>query len=333
MIAKLPTQALVCNSPKSCCRTYYFAMQSIRLGLGPHAQFSHTALVTCLGYDSRGNQVLSIDPKANSAITVFDGASRAIQTQQHLRQAGQGQNPPVDNQTLLPGGSAYVVTTMVLDGNGRQTQLVDDRGGTTLFAYDTMDREVTMTFHDGSTRTSVYDEADNVVLYTDENGNQFTNAFDALGRKVSVDIAVAAGVSPTTQSQSFRYDGLSRMTCALNSDEPLTSQPAGINSTVTLVYDSLGRVVEEAAGLRQQYPLRDQHGLYFLPRDAVPVSGHHRGPGPHDRQRLRPALSPHADAGRQRQHRLLELLRPLAAGQGAVGQRPDLHLAEQRANQ
>ena len=112
------------------------------------------------------------------------------------------------------------MTTIILDGNGRQTQLIDDRGDITLFAYDTLDREVTMTFHDGSTRTNVYDEADDVVTYTDENGSVFNNTFDALGRKISVAIVPATdnGVSTTTTGQSFQYDGLSRMTSAVDTD-------------------------------------------------------------------------------------------------------------------
>ena len=55
---------------------------------------STSTLISCFAYDSRGNRVLSVDPKGNSSVAVFDGASRTIQTQQHLRQAGQGQNPP-----------------------------------------------------------------------------------------------------------------------------------------------------------------------------------------------------------------------------------------------
>jgi YD repeat-containing protein len=124
---------------------------------------STSTLISCFALDSRGNRVLAVDPKGNSSITVFDGASRTIQAQQHLRQKGQGGNPPAANATLLPGGGASIVTTMILDGNGRQTQLIDDRGDITLFAYDTLDREVAMTFHDGSTRTNVYDEADDVI--------------------------------------------------------------------------------------------------------------------------------------------------------------------------
>ena len=213
---------------------------------------STATLISCTGYDSRGNPVLSVDPKGNSSIAVFDGAGRTIQRQQHLRQAGQGQNPPVNNGTLLPGGGASVVTTMILDGNGRQTQLIDDRGDITLFEFDTLDREVKMTFHDGSTRTSVYDEDGDLITFTDENGSQFNNTFDALGRKTAVDIVVSTGtgqnVSTTTQSQSFQYDGLSRTTLALDSDQRLVNQGASgaVNAKVTLAYDSIGRLLEES---------------------------------------------------------------------------------------
>ena len=138
-------------------------------------------------------------------------------------------------------GACDLSATPILDGNGRQTQLIDDRGDITLFEYDTLDREVKMIFHDGSTRSSVYDEAGDVTGFTDENGSLFANTFDALGRKRTVNITVAggAGVSNATTSQSFEYDGLSRMTDAQNNGS------AGM-SEVKLVYDSLGRVLEDA---------------------------------------------------------------------------------------
>ena len=126
----------------------------------------------------------------------------------------------------------------VLDGNGRLTQLIDDRGDITLFQFDTMDRQTIMTFHDGSTRTNVYDEANDVVTYTDENGSVFSNTFDPLGRKTAVAISPASGIGGTT-AQSFQFDGLSRLTFARDS--------VGItNADVTTVYDSLSRLLEES---------------------------------------------------------------------------------------
>jgi YD repeat-containing protein len=227
---------------------------------GPFWQLSGSTLVTVTGYDSRGNRVLSIDPKGNSSITEFDGVSRTIQTQQHLRQTGQGQNPPAANETFLPGAGASVTTTILLDGNGRQTQLIDDRGDITLFEYDTEDREVKMIFHDGSTRTSVYDEADDVVTFTDENGSVFQNTFDALGRKTAVAITRAAGVVGTT-AQAFQFDGLSRTTFARDT-------VGSTNADVTLVYDSLGRVLEDSQAFAGH--VRNATNTAFA---SYPVSG------------------------------------------------------------
>ncbi len=292
---------------------------------GPFWQLSGSTLVNCLGYDSRGNRALSIDPKGNSSITVFDGASREIQTQQHLRQKGQGQNPPAVGDTFLPAGGASVVTTMILDDNGRQTQLIDDRGNVTFFEYDTEDREVKMIFHDGSARTSVYDEAGDVINFTDEIGNRFTNTFDALGRKIAVAITLAAGVSNTTTSQSVRYDGLSRMTDVQNNGA------AGL-SEVALTYDSLGRVLEDGQsyGGQTRYATNSAFTSYPVTQFTFPAA--HRQCEA-DRQQLRPALSPHAGSGQQWQHCLMELLWAFAPGAGVAGQRSDLHMDEQRGDQ
>ena len=180
-----------------------------------------------LGYDSRQNQILTVDPKGNTALAVVDGALRGVQTQRHLRIAGQGANPPVADQSnaalarstgpvgatgsFLPAAAACIVTTSILDGNDRLKKLVDDRGSNTFFGYDTLDRQFQMTFHDGSTRVNVFDLAGDVTTYTDENGSRFTNVFDPLGRKAGVGIVCASGVVGTT-AQAFQFDGISRMT-------------------------------------------------------------------------------------------------------------------------
>ena len=241
---------------------------------GPFWQLSGSTLVTVTGYDSRGNRVLSVDPKGNSSVTVFDGASRTIQTQQHLRQAGQGQNPPAANGTFLPGGGASITTTMLLNGNGRQTQLIDDRGNVTLFAYDTMDREVQMTFHDGSTRESVYDEAGDVVTFTDENGVGLSKHLRRPGAEDGRGRHARRGRRRHDRRKPLQYDGLSRMTFARDA-------VGATNADVTLVYDQPGPRAGGFAGLRRPRPQRDQHGLHLPSGDAV-----HLPQRPGDRQRL-----------------------------------------------
>ena len=66
---------------------------------------STSTLISCSAYDSRGNRVLTVDPKGNSSVAVFDGASRTIQTQQHLRQAGPGRQPAGRRQTFCPAAA------------------------------------------------------------------------------------------------------------------------------------------------------------------------------------------------------------------------------------
>ncbi len=147
-------------------------------------------------------------------------------------------SPPEPDSTFLAYGGASITTSMLYDGNSRVRQLVDDKGSITLWTYDSLNRQTVMTFHDGSTRVNDYDEASDVIEYTDENGSVFTNTFDAKGRKTAVSISLASGVVGTT-SQSFQYDGLSRTTFARDT-------VSATNADVTMVYDSLSRVLEDS---------------------------------------------------------------------------------------
>ena len=192
-------------------------------------------LVSRIGYDSRSNQTLAIDPKGNTAATAYDGASRAIESIQHLREDGNG-GPPPEGMTLLADGGATVRTVSVYDTNGRVVELIDDRGGSTLYTYDTLSRQTAMTFHDGSTRTTEYNAASDVTEYTDENGSVFAYTYDAIGRSTAVAVTGASNVIGTT-AQSFEYDGLGRRTKAVDT--------SGSDADCLFAYDSLSRLVEE----------------------------------------------------------------------------------------
>jgi len=135
-------------------------------------------------------------------------------------------------------GRGLIRTQTLFDGNSRMFQMIDDRGATTDYSFDTLDRQVGIEFADGSTRITAYDTASDVITYTDENGSIFNNTWDCLGRKTNVAITPASGIGGTT-SQTFQYDGLNRPT--LNQD--ITSSGT---VQVTFHYDSLGRSLEEA---------------------------------------------------------------------------------------
>jgi YD repeat-containing protein len=125
-----------------------------------------STLVTLFGFDSRGNQTLTIDPKGNTTVAVFDGANRQTQTLQQMRLGGSGPNPPAGNTSFLESGRGVIRTDVVLDGNGRVVELIDDRGAGTAFGYDPLDRQVTLAFHDGSLRTNIFNAAGDVIGYT-----------------------------------------------------------------------------------------------------------------------------------------------------------------------
>ena len=61
-------------------------------------------IFTLTGYDSRGNQTVGIDGKGNSVVAIFDGASRAIESQQLQRYNGLGNQGPAGNSTFQSAG-------------------------------------------------------------------------------------------------------------------------------------------------------------------------------------------------------------------------------------
>ena len=83
-----------------------------------------------------------------------------------------------------------------------------------------------------------YDEANDVIAYTDENGSVFTNTYDSASRKTAVSVSLATGVVGTT-AQTFQYDGVARITFARDT-------VGSTHADVTIVYDSLSRVLEES---------------------------------------------------------------------------------------
>ena len=200
-------------------------------------------LFTFTGFDSRGNRTNLIDPKQNTAIWDFDGASRQLREKRHLRPSG-------DGSTAI---SATVLTQLAYDANSNTIRLVDNNGGITGWIYDLLDRDTVMTLHDGSTRTKVYDPANDVIGYTDENGSYFANTWDVLGRNTAIAITPALGVAGNplpsgtpagTLAQNFQFDGLSRPT--FGRDSVGTVGVGGLtNADIGFTRDSINRVLEE----------------------------------------------------------------------------------------
>ncbi|MEZ0229097.1 MAG: hypothetical protein ACAI25_10770, partial [Planctomycetota bacterium] len=207
-----------------------------------------------LTYDSRGNRILTedavgplvadplglytsgqINSTGNTVLFYFDGLNRLTKKETHLRVGGQGGNLLDGSNPAIPTGT--ITQTYVWDTNSRLTELKDDKNQATTYQFDDLDRVVRETFADATFRSTSYDRDDNPISSTDPNGTVVTRTFDNLNRLTNVSVALATGVLGTT-AQQFFYDGASRLTRARDTAGALTS-------SVDLVYDSLGRLLEE----------------------------------------------------------------------------------------
>ncbi len=88
-----------------------------------------------------------------------------------------------------------------------------------------------------STTIYAYDRDSNLRMVIDENGTTIDYDYDGIGRRTDATISPGTGVIGT-ESQSWDYDGLSRLVGASDDN-------GGDESTVTFAYDSLSRVIEE----------------------------------------------------------------------------------------
>ncbi|MGH2734799.1 MAG: RHS repeat-associated core domain-containing protein [Actinomycetota bacterium] len=210
----------------------------------------------------------------NVTLHTYDGLDRRVRQDRVLTESGRGDGVnigadlfgvPTPSPTPDPnqgGGDGLMTSRFLWDGNSLQTGVVDDNGNRTAYAYDNLDRVTRETRGiceapaladrcDPPTEIGFgYDPDDNLVRITDENGSVTDCAFDAADRRTGCDVTRAAGVVGTTET-SYQYDGLSRVTRA--SDDNVPDDPSD-DSTVTMAYDSLSRIIEEGQALGDGTP-------------------------------------------------------------------------------
>lgn len=174
----------------------------------------------------------------------YDGAGRLLSTTRVLTATGKGDGtttpPPDTSNTSNPDG--LITSTRAWSGDGLLQQALDDKGNATTYAYDNLDRRIHLGRSDGFLQQIGYDGEDAVTGGSDPNGSLVTNILDAGGRTTQRQIEIGLGVQGTTH-QSFEYDGLSRLTRAV---DPNSGTDPTDDTNVTFAYDSLGRLLEEA---------------------------------------------------------------------------------------
>ena len=218
-------------------------------------------------YDSRNNLVSSYDERGapmpdplglytngfingfgNPVRHAYDGMSRPWFKQIELHVNGMGQAPIDTSNPNIPLGLIDLVKEF--DANSRTAEERDGNGQAVTYTYDALNRKIHQDNADGGFRTWSYDKDHNVIDLLDENGTVHVYTYDGLDRLISRDVLPAAKTIPGTTLpmlrgttlQAFEYDGLSRLTRSFDNNEPAD---AGDDWTVTYVYDSLSRPVEE----------------------------------------------------------------------------------------
>jgi len=223
-----------------------------------------------MAYDSRNNVTQISDAEGpvdlndpeigltnrsgNTQRFFYDGINRRVKVIEDLRVGGAGNGlPSLDgpaNPNLDPAGldttnsanpDGKIIETNIWDDNSRLLSVSDDKGNTTRYAYDSLNRKILDTFADTTTNQYFYDHDSNLIRLIDENGSQFTYTFDGINRMTRLSITRATGIGGTTE-QIFEYDGLSRLTQATDNNDPGT---ASDDLAVTALYDSLSRKIEE----------------------------------------------------------------------------------------
>jgi YD repeat-containing protein len=195
---------------------------------------------------SPGHTGTSVPVNGHGNVTryAYDGAGRLLSTTQVLTATGKGDGtttpPPDTSNASNPDG--LITSSRVWSGDGLLLQSLDDKGNATTYAYDNLDRHIHVGRSDGFLQQVGYDGEDAVTGGSDPNGSLVTNVLDPGGRTTQRQIELGLGVQGTTH-QSFEYDGLSRVTRAVDPNSGLDTTD---DTNVTFVYDSLGRLLEEA---------------------------------------------------------------------------------------
>lgn len=181
----------------------------------------------------------TINRPGNRISYLYDGINRRIAEARDLRVNGQGDQPLETANAANPDGRVTLQTTW--DANSRITMRMDDKGNTTRYQYDNLNRIVQEVFADGTMNAHTYDADGHRIQTVDENRSVIHRQFDGIGRPAGLTITRGSGVVGTTQ-QSFEFDGLSRLMRAVDNNEPGDSTD---DAVVTLAYDSLNRRLEE----------------------------------------------------------------------------------------
>jgi RHS repeat-associated protein len=230
---------------------------------------THTTL---MGYDGTGTLRWEKTPVGQVTVYDVDGMGRVISTIANY-QTGSSTAPDQD-----------LTTTTAYDAAGRTVSSTDPGGTVTVFTYDLLDHQTSVTANASSgacanspcnvTTLDRYDRVGNKIAETDPRGNTRTWSYDAAAEQVSATDPLSRTTTMTydlggrltgqedargsADALSYSYDGLDRLTqtSATNLPAPIgqaydaLGERTGLSDgtgTTSFTYDALGRISQVAA--------------------------------------------------------------------------------------
>lgn len=202
---------------------------------GAEQQFSRSYT-----YDALGRCVQTVDNVGNASTCAYDSLGRVVsQTNPNgvlsvsqFDDLGHRLKLFVDKNADGKIGPDELRQLAARDANSQLISFTDANSNTTLYAYDSLGRSVSVTYADGTSRHLAWSPRSNLLSVEDANGTTVTNLYDLCGRIIHRDIAVRGGAAGTTTFETFQYDGFSRCVAASNNA-----------SLVSFAFDSLGNCV------------------------------------------------------------------------------------------
>jgi RHS repeat-associated protein len=189
-------------------------------------------------YDSRDNNVLTIDAEGRRVRSVFDGLSRLVST-----------SIDMDGNDAF-GDPSDITTSQQWDRTSRIVGQTDGAGNVTRTHFDGLGRITRLTFADSTVTQYKYDIRGNRVQVIDPNQSVITTIYDVANRPIARTITRGPNVHGTT-TESFKYDGLSRVIVASDDDSRVTR-----GSETSSGYDSLSLLIRETQQLLPAGPVR-----------------------------------------------------------------------------
>lgn len=189
-------------------------------------------LTTVAEYDTRGLMTAQTDPEGRTTAFGYDELGRPVQTKSaSVALEGIGTSPTEGNPTIEIGYDTY----------SNPTHNRDERGSTTTYSYDLLDRRRSISYPPitqdgttlGATESFDFDPVGNLKASTDRRGNITRYEHDPLNR-------IQSQTDPASGLTTFSYDEVGNVKA--------TQDPRG--AVRRFNYDDLNRVREDIVDVR-----------------------------------------------------------------------------------